>query len=63
METHGLANVDVVQAGFTTYEHAGGPVDFVFTRNALHQLPDFWKGIALARIAALLPAGGPPAGP
>ena len=48
----------MVHAGFTTYEHAGTPADFVFTRNALHQLPDFWKGIALARIAALLRAGG-----
>jgi SAM-dependent methyltransferase len=56
--TAGLANVEVVQAGFLSYEHVGPPPDFVFTRNALHQLPDFWKGIALARLAAVLaPAG------
>jgi SAM-dependent methyltransferase len=45
-------------AGFLSYEHAGDPPDFVFTRNALHQLPDFWKGVALARIASMLQPGG-----
>jgi len=54
----GLANVRAVQAGFLSYEHEGGPADFVFTRNALHQLPDFWKAIALDRIARLLRPGG-----
>ncbi len=54
----GLGNVTVVEAGFLTYEHTGEPVDFVFSRNALHQIPDFWKGIALARIAAMLAPGG-----
>src|SRR5689334_14024644 len=49
---------DVVRAGFLSYEHAGPPVDGVFTRNALHQLPDFWKAIALDRIAGLLRPGG-----
>jgi ubiquinone/menaquinone biosynthesis C-methylase UbiE len=54
----GLANVECVQAGFLTYEHAGPPADAVFTRNALHQLPDFWKALALERIARLLRPGG-----
>ena len=54
----GLANVRVVEAGFLSYEHDGGPVDFVFTRNALHQVPDFWKAVALDRIARLLRPGG-----
>jgi ubiquinone/menaquinone biosynthesis C-methylase UbiE len=53
-----LANVTIVEAGFLSYEHSGEPPDFVFTRNALHQLPDFWKAIALARIAAMLAPGG-----
>jgi SAM-dependent methyltransferase len=56
--TAGLANVEVVRAGFLSYEHRGEPADAVFTRNALHQLPDFWKGIALGRIAGLLRPGG-----
>jgi ubiquinone/menaquinone biosynthesis C-methylase UbiE len=54
----GVANVECVQAGFLTYEHVGSPADAVFTRNALHQLPDFWKVLALERIAGLLRPGG-----
>lgn len=54
----GIANVDVVRAGFLTYEHAGPPVDVVYTRWALHQLPDFWKTIALQRMRSMLRPGG-----
>jgi SAM-dependent methyltransferase len=54
----GMANVDCVQAGFLSYEHEGEPVEFVYTRNALHHLPDFWKGVALCRVAELLVPGG-----
>jgi SAM-dependent methyltransferase len=54
----GAANVDCVQAGFLTYEHEGEPVEFIYTRNALHHLPDVWKGVALRRLAALLVPGG-----
>jgi SAM-dependent methyltransferase len=50
----GITNLEVVQAGFLSHEHSGSPADFVYTRNALHQLPDFWKGIALDRIARML---------
>jgi SAM-dependent methyltransferase len=52
------ANVTCVQAGFLSYEHQGPAAEFVYTRNALHHLPDFWKSVALARIAALLVPGG-----
>ena len=54
----GASNVDVVEAGFLTYEHPGPPVDFAYSRWALHHLPDFWKAIALRRIRAILPNGG-----
>jgi ubiquinone/menaquinone biosynthesis C-methylase UbiE len=54
----GLANLDCVRAGFLSYEHQGPPADGVYTRNALHQLPDFWKGMALDRIARVLRPGG-----
>jgi hypothetical protein len=30
----------------------------IYTRNALHQLPDFWKALALHRIAGMLRPGG-----
>lgn len=51
-------NVEVVRAGFLTYQHAGEPVDFVYSRYALHHLPDFWKVIALTRMRAMLAPGG-----
>ena len=54
----GIDNVEFVQAGFLSYEHAGEPADFVYSRNALHHLPDFWKAIALDRIAGFLRPGG-----
>lgn len=57
-EQAGITNLDVVQAGFLSYEHTGGPADFVYSRNALHHLPDFWKAVALQRIAAILKPGG-----
>ncbi len=50
-------NVTVVEAGFLSYRHLGPPVEFAYCRNALHQLPDFWKGVALQRIAANLAPG------
>lgn len=54
----GLGNVEVAHGGFLSYEHRGDPADVVYSRNALHHLPDFWKGIALARVAALMRPGG-----
>lgn len=53
-----LDNIEVVQAGFLTYEHQGSPADFVYSRYALHHLPDFWKAVALARIHQVLRPGG-----
>jgi SAM-dependent methyltransferase len=54
----GLTNLEVVDAGYLSYVHDGRPADVVFCRNALHQVGDFWKGIALARIHDLLRPGG-----
>jgi ubiquinone/menaquinone biosynthesis C-methylase UbiE len=54
----GVSNVECVQAGFLGYQHRGAPPDVVYSRNALHHLPDFWKGIALERIARMLGPGG-----
>jgi SAM-dependent methyltransferase len=51
-------DLDVVRAGFLGYEHTGAPADGVYTRHALHQLPDFWKALALHRIAGILRPGG-----
>ncbi len=46
--------VETVDAGFLTYEHSGEPADVVYSRFALHHLPDFWKAIALRRMAGML---------
>jgi ubiquinone/menaquinone biosynthesis C-methylase UbiE len=58
LERSALSNVEVVDAGFLTYEHAGEPADVVYSRFALHHLPDFWQAIALRRMAGTLRAGG-----
>lgn len=58
VERNQLQNLEVAQAGFLSYEHQGDPADFIYSRYALHHLPDFWKGVALARMRAILrPAG------
>ncbi|MEO8607617.1 MAG: methyltransferase domain-containing protein [Chloroflexota bacterium] len=58
MAKSGLSNIECVQSGFLSYEHEGDPADFVYSRHALHHLPDFWKVLALERIAAILNPGG-----
>ena len=54
----GLSNVESVAGGFLSYHHDGELADLVYPRNALHQLPDFWKVLALERMAAVLKSGG-----
>ena len=53
-----LLNVEVVQSGFLTYEHQGRQADFVYSRYALHHLPDFWKALALQRLRHIVRLGG-----
>ncbi|MFC7546659.1 class I SAM-dependent methyltransferase [Plantactinospora sp. GCM10030261] len=53
-----LTNVECVRAGFLSYAHTGAPADVVYTRHALHQVPDFFKAVALHRIARSLRPGG-----
>ena len=53
-----VQNIEIVQAGFLSYEHHGPPADFVYTRWALHHLPDLWKAVALTRMRSLLAPGG-----
>ncbi|PZS39618.1 MAG: hypothetical protein DLM62_07300 [Pseudonocardiales bacterium] len=38
--------------------NSGEPADVVYSRYALHHLPDFWKVIALRRMADMLRPGG-----
>jgi SAM-dependent methyltransferase len=53
-----IDNVEIAAAGFLTYDHAGDPADIVYSRYALHHLPDFWKVMALRRVRAMLRPGG-----
>ncbi|NJO79292.1 MAG: class I SAM-dependent methyltransferase [Cyanobacteria bacterium RM1_2_2] len=53
-----LPNVEIVQSGFLTYEHQGKQADFVYSRYALHHLPDFWKALALQRLRHIVRIGG-----
>lgn len=54
----GITNLEAVRGGFLSYEHEGDRADVVYSRNALHHLPDYWKMIALQRIASMLKTGG-----
>lgn len=56
--TTGAGNVDVLEGGFLTYQHEGAAADAVYSRYALHHLPDAWKAIALIRIHDMLRPGG-----
>jgi ubiquinone/menaquinone biosynthesis C-methylase UbiE len=58
VERSGRTNIEVVRAGFLTYDHPGEPVDLVYSRYALHHLPDMWKAIALTRMHRMLRPGG-----
>ena len=50
------SGLDAVRAGLLTYD--GPAVDAVVSRHVLHHLPDFWKAVALERIAQMLRPGG-----
>lgn len=54
----GTSNLEVVQGGFLSYQHRGRRPDFVYSRFALHHLPDFWKSLALRHIRGVLREGG-----
>ena len=52
-----LANITFERAGFLTFA-GSGDLDLIFTRAALHHLPDFWKAVALTRMRDALKPGG-----
>ncbi len=52
---HGIA---FERAGFLSFAPGPGSLDFVTTQYALHHLNDFWKLVALQRIALALRPGG-----
>jgi len=54
------SEVDITfhHAGFLTVDLPEESVDAITTTYAFHHLPDFWKGIALKRMATMLKPGG-----
>lgn len=54
----GLHNISCTRAGLLSYQHAGEPADVLYCRNTLHQVPDFFKGLALHRMVTTLRPGG-----
>ncbi|MBQ2849417.1 MAG: class I SAM-dependent methyltransferase [Thermoguttaceae bacterium] len=53
-----IENIETFAAGFLTFPTFPAPVDAVVSSLALHHLPDFWKVVALKRIADALKPGG-----
>ncbi|GAB4238010.1 MAG: class I SAM-dependent methyltransferase [Elainellaceae cyanobacterium] len=56
-----IANAETIEfchSGFLTYEPDSDLADHVVTKSALHHLPDFWKMIAILRMAACLKPRG-----
>lgn len=54
----GFSNIKLVQRGFLSYESQKEIADFVYSRNALHHLPDFWKVMAFKKIYSALKSKG-----
>lgn len=53
-----IETIEFHHSGFLTYEHQTEPADLIVTKLAFHHLPDFWKMVALLRMATLLKDGG-----
>lgn len=54
----GLTGIEFHHAGFLSFSPEHESVDFVVSRFALHHLPDFWKQVALLRLAHMLRRSG-----
>lgn len=57
-EKQKIRNIETHCGGFLTYKHEGDLVDKMVSKVALHHLPDFWKSVALLKMADILKAGG-----
>ncbi|MGH1538702.1 MAG: class I SAM-dependent methyltransferase [Gammaproteobacteria bacterium] len=53
-----VSSIDFIHSGFLNYEHSAGGVDYIVTSFSFHHLPDYWKGIALKRMNAMLNSNG-----
>ena len=58
MDEEDTENIEIVNEGFLSYDHEAAPASFVFSKDALHHLPDFWKVEALKHMGNALEEGG-----
>lgn len=58
IETSASQNIETVNEGFLSYDHRGDDASFIFSKDALHHLPDFWKVEALKTVGETLKDGG-----
>jgi len=56
-EKRGLNNIKFHHGAFLTYNHSAPPLDAVISQVALHHLPDFWKSVALKKMAGIMKKG------
>jgi len=58
-EKQNIKNIETHHAGFLTYNHdPSSKVDKIISVLALHHLPDFWKSVALLKMAEILKPQG-----
>ncbi len=57
-EKMNIKNIETHHAGFLSYKHEGDKIDKIVSKVALHHLPDFWKSVALLKMADILKTGG-----
>jgi ubiquinone/menaquinone biosynthesis C-methylase UbiE len=53
-----ITNIETHSKGFLTYQNEDAEADKIISKFAFHHLPDFWKSIALLKMANTLKAGG-----
>jgi putative AdoMet-dependent methyltransferase len=58
VQARDVANVESLPGGFLTYWQGGAPLDYIVSQITLHHLPDFWKQIALLRMASMISKSG-----
>ena len=55
---HIIKNIEYINSGFLALNSHNLNVDAVYTKMALHHLPDFWKQVALHNISSITKPGG-----
>lgn len=57
-KNHTIKNIEYINSGFLGLNSHDLNVDAVYTKMALHHLPDFWKQVALHNVSSITKPGG-----